>query len=82
MNNQEIGKVIKSLRIEQHLTQKQLADRLNISDKTISKWEGGYGCPEITLWPLLAEVFKVPVDTLLKGELVLCVFSRMSTMCI
>ena len=41
MDYEKIGKVIYDLRIERRLTQKQLADELNISDKTVSKWERG-----------------------------------------
>ena len=49
MNKEKIGKLIMTLRKEKGLTQKELADALYLSDRTISKWERGQGCPDITL---------------------------------
>lgn len=49
MNAQTIGNIIKELREDRGMTQAQLASRLNVSDKTVSKWETGGGYPEITL---------------------------------
>ncbi len=51
------------------LTQKELAGRLIVSDKAVSKWETGAGYPEVTLLPLLAETLGITVDELLAGEL-------------
>lgn len=48
MNAQTIGNIIKELREDKNMTQSQLAMRLNVSDKTISKWETGKGYPDIT----------------------------------
>ena len=45
------------LRTEKGLTQKQVADQLNISNKTVSKWECGSGCPDVSLWEALANDF-------------------------
>lgn len=45
----KVGALIRSLRLDKQMTQKQLADRMNISDKTVSKWERGLGMPEISL---------------------------------
>lgn len=50
-----MGKQIFDLRKEKGLTQRQLADAMNISDKTISKWERGVGCPDVSLLKLYAE---------------------------
>ena len=49
MDCAKIGKLIHSLRKEQQLTQQQLADRMSIGDKAISKWDRGLGCPDVTL---------------------------------
>ena len=49
MNCEKIGKLILKYRKEKNMTQKNLADELNISDKAISKWERGLGCPDISL---------------------------------
>lgn len=69
MDQTKTGAVIRTLRKKQRLTQKQLAEQLNISDKAISKWERGLGCPELSLLPELAEALGVRVETLLSGEL-------------
>lgn len=69
MDSQMIGNLIKTLRKEKQLTQMQLADRMNISDKTISKWECGLGCPDISLFPELSKVFDVDLEKLLSGRL-------------
>lgn len=62
------GKAIKELREKRKLTQKQLADMLQISDKTISKWETNRGLPDIGLICSLAEALGVSVAELLMGE--------------
>ena len=56
------GKLILSLRKEKNMTQKEIADALNISDKTISKWERGLGCPDISCCgrKLVPLVYKKP----------------------
>lgn len=64
----KVGKYILNLRKELNLTQKQLADSLNISDKTISKWERGLGCPDISILPDLAKVLGVTVNDILLAE--------------
>lgn len=46
----KIGHLISQLRKEKKLTQQNLADSLGISNKTISKWECGLGCPDLSLW--------------------------------
>lgn len=69
MLNERIGKVVKTLRIEHKLTQKQLADKLGISDKAISKWERGLGAPELSLIGELADLLDVSIDNLLSGDL-------------
>lgn len=50
------------------MTQQEVADRLNVSNKTISKWERDDGYPEITIIPALAELFGVTSDEILRGE--------------
>lgn len=69
MNPEKIGRLIHTLRKEQGLTQQQLADRLHVSDKAVSKWECGAGCPDVSLLPTLSAVFGVQMETLLSGEL-------------
>lgn len=68
MNNQKIGNFIKILRKEKGYTQKQLADKLNITDRAISKWERGLGCPDISLLEDLSKHLDVSILEILKGE--------------
>lgn len=68
MNNYITGATIKMLREKQQLTQSQLADKLCVSDKTISKWETGKGFPDISLLEPLASLLRVSLPELLSGE--------------
>ena len=63
------GKLIRALRMDLGLTQQQLAVRLHVGDKAVSKWERGAGCPDLSLLPALAEVLGVGLECLLAGEL-------------
>lgn len=69
MDNIQTGRLIAELRKQQGLTQQQLADKLNLSNKTVSKWESGSGSPDISNLPVLADALGISVDELLKGEL-------------
>lgn len=68
MNQVQIGKFIAAERKQKGYTQRQLADRLGISDKTISKWETGKGFPEMSLMLPLCECLGITVNELLSGE--------------
>lgn len=68
MDTNKTGLLLRTLRQEQGLTQKQLADKLHISDKTISKWERGIGCPDIAMLPELSRLLDVNIDDILRGE--------------
>lgn len=68
MDAKKTGALIAERRKALGLTQKELAGRLIVSDKTVSKWETGAGYPEVTLLPLLAETLGITVDELLAGE--------------
>ena len=69
MDCNKVGKLILSLRKENRMTQKQLADAMNISDKTISKWERGLGCPDVSLLRELSEILDVNIERILLGNL-------------
>ena len=69
MDPVKIGKLIYTLRREKNLTQSQLAAQLYVSDKAVSKWECGNGCPDLSLLPLLSEALGVDLEKLLSGEL-------------
>ncbi|MEO4055396.1 helix-turn-helix domain-containing protein [Solibacillus sp. CAU 1738] len=69
MDSSKIGNLILKLRKEKGFTQKELADRMNISDRTISKWERGQGCPDVSLLPDLSSLLGVNIEDILDGEL-------------
>lgn len=68
MNSEKMGHFISELRKSQQMTQKDLAARLNITDKAVSKWERGISCPDISLLSSLAEILGVTTGELLNGE--------------
>lgn len=68
MDNQKTGTLIARRRTELGLTQKQLAEQLHLSDRTISRWERGVGFPEISLLEPLADALGLSVLELLRGE--------------
>ena len=70
MDQYVTGAVIKALREKAKLTQARLAEKLNVSDKAVSKWETGRGYPDVTLLEPLAAVFRVSVAELLSGKAV------------
>lgn len=69
MDNEKTGRLICELRTQKGLTQAQLAGLINVSDKAVSKWERGLGCPDVSLLGTLSEVLEVNIDRLLEGEL-------------
>lgn len=68
MDQIKIGKFIAELRKEQNLTQKELAEKLNLSDKTVSKWECGKGLPDNSIMITLCDLMDISVNELLSGE--------------
>lgn len=68
MNQYITGAMIKRLREEKRITQAQLAERMNVSDKAVSRWETGRGYPDITLVEPLAAALGVSVIELFSGE--------------
>ncbi len=68
MEQEKIGSLISQLRKEKHLTQKELAAQLNVTDKAVSKWERGLCYPDISLLAPLADALGISVVELLQGE--------------
>ena len=68
MDQKRIGQFIGQRRKEAGMTQKELADEIGVSDKTISKWETGNGLPDITMLGALCKVLEINVNELLSGE--------------
>ena len=69
MDQMKTGELIRQFRISMGLTQRELAERINVSDKAVSKWENGNGFPDVSLLSALAEVFGTDVKALLTGEI-------------
>lgn len=69
MDCSKVGKLIFDIRREKGMTQKELADAMNISDRTISKWERGIGCPDVSLLHELSDILGVNVEKILSGDL-------------
>ena len=75
MDNIRFGAFVAQLRKEQGLTQKELADRLNVTDKAVSKWETGKGFPDVKLLEPLAQALGISLVELIKrpqGQLDSC----------
>lgn len=68
MEKKTMGAFLSALRKANGYTQQEVADKLNVSNKTVSKWECDDGCPEIMMLPAIAELYSVTVDEILKGE--------------
>lgn len=65
MTKQDMGEMIANLRRERGMTQKDLADKMNVTDKAVSKWERNLSCPDVNSIPRLAEVLGVSVEELM-----------------
>ena len=68
MEKQTLGQKIFELRKAKNMTQLELANMLNITDKAVSKWERDISCPDINTFPKLAEILGVSVDELLQAN--------------
>ncbi len=68
MANKSMGETISTLRREKGMTQKELADMLNITDKAVSKWERDIACPDTQTIPKLAEILGVSVEELMNAK--------------
>ena len=63
-----IGEMISSLRKEKGMTQNELAEKMNVTDKAVSKWERDLSCPDINTISKLADILDVSVDELLQAK--------------
>ena len=68
MANKSMGEIISTIRKEKGMTQKELADMLNITDKAVSKWERDIACPDTQTIPKLAEILGVSVEELMNAK--------------
>ena len=70
MANRSMGEIISALCREKGMTQRELADMLNITDKAVSKWERGMACPDTQLIPKVAEILGISVEELMNAKAV------------
>ena len=68
MNQEKIGKFILKLRKEKNMTQQELADKIGVTDRAISKWENGRGMPDLSLMKPLCEELGITINELISGE--------------
>lgn len=68
MNTYDFGKFLAQLRKEKGLTQAELAERLNVSDKAVSRWETGKNYPDISLFQSISDVLDISISELLEGK--------------
>lgn len=68
MDQRKIGFFLKELRKEKNLTQEQLAEKMNVSGRTVSRWETGHNMPDISLLVELAEFYDVSIPEIIDGE--------------
>ena len=68
MNQEKIGKFILDLRKQNKMTQKELADKLNVTAQAVSKWENGRGIPDIEILQKISTEFNVNIESILNGE--------------
>ncbi|MBQ8279653.1 MAG: helix-turn-helix transcriptional regulator [Roseburia sp.] len=66
MNKKTLGMMIASLRKEHGMTQLELAEKMGVTDKAVSKWERDLSCPDVNSLPKLAEIFGISVDELMQ----------------
>lgn len=66
MKQKTLGMMIVSLRKENEMTQLELAEKMGVTDKAVSKWERDLSCPDVNSLPRLAEVFGISVDELMQ----------------
>ena len=70
MNYEKIGEFIQTKRKEKNLTQKELASKIGVTDKAVSKWERGLGCPDVSILEILAKELDVSILEILKGRII------------
>ena len=70
MNQERIGKFIAKKRKEKNLTQIQFAEKLGVSDRSVSNWENGKNMPDMSLFPIISKELNITINDLMSGEIV------------
>ena len=68
MKNQSFGQMISSLRKEKGMTQLELAEKMGVTDKAVSKWERDLSFPDVNSIPKIAEIFEISIDELMQTK--------------
>ena len=68
MSRKTVGEIISYLRKEKNMTQNDLAEKMNVTDKAVSKWERNLSCPDVNSIPKLAEILDISVEELLNAQ--------------
>lgn len=68
MSHKNLGGMISALRKEKNMTQNDLAEKMNVTDKAVSKWERNLSCPDVNSIPKLAEILGISVEELLNAQ--------------
>ena len=68
MNQEKIGKFIMEIRKEKNMKQSDLAERLGVTNKTVSRWETGKYMPDLSLFVEISEILEVSLNELMQGE--------------
>lgn len=68
MSRKTVGEIISYLRKEKNMTQNDLAEKMNVTDKAVSKWERNLSCPDVNSIPKLAEILGISVEELLNAQ--------------
>lgn len=68
MDSEKIGKIIKNIRLEYHLTQQELADKLGVTYQAVSKWENGKNMPDIAILKEISKEFHLDFNELVEGK--------------
>ena len=69
MDQEKVGRIIKTLRKDKGMTQLELSRLLNVTDRAVSKWERGLGCPDVSLLTKLSEIFSVDIGSIIDGDM-------------
>ena len=68
MDQKKTGEFLKQLRLEKQMTQEQLAEKFNVSSRSVSRWETGRNLPDISLLVEIADFYDVDVREIIEGE--------------
>ena len=69
MDQEKVGRIIRTFRKDKGMTQLELSELLGVTDRAVSKWERGLGCPDVSFLPKLSEILSIDIRSILEGEM-------------